>query len=120
MAVAAVSHHSAERPGLRNAPRGQSTATACGRRPGVLEDPGPPLVGVERAAFPRSGAPSLAPPSLSAPADDGVDSVALSFLLERALSAKKEEEMKVMKEAEEKAAKEAEEKSLWWWRRRRR
>ena len=55
-AVAAVCHHSAERPVLRNAPRRQSTAIVGGRRLAAFKEPRPPqLVGTATSYVAASG-----------------------------------------------------------------
>ena len=58
MELAAALHHSAG-PETNDAVRSKKTVSSLGaRRPGVLEDPRPPHLGVERAARPRSTGPS--------------------------------------------------------------
>ena len=75
-------------------------------RPGVLEEPAPPLVEV-RVAGPRTcGAPSLALGQLAG--DELVDSSALAFLLSCSLQAQAEEKRR-KEEEEEQLAKEKEE-----------
>ena len=98
MALAEALHHSA--------PRRPKTARA-GVRPGVLEDlePRRETELVSYAALrgpkpPSPGVPSVAAPLLAAPAADGVDEAALSFLQRRALEDKRKEEQ-LAKEKEE-------------------
>ena len=64
-------------------PRAQNTPPP-GLRPGVLQDPGPPLV---EAVTPLLGAPSLADSSAEV-----IDGSTLSFLRQRALDVKRKEE----------------------------
>ena len=62
-----------------------------GRRPGVLEDPGPPQARLEVPGG-CLAAPQLDTPQLAAPGSDGVDAAALAFLLARNLEGSEEEE----------------------------
>ena len=103
MALAEALHHSA--------PRRPKTARA-GVRPGVLEDPGPrsetehELFAAPRGPKPPSpGVPSVPVPLLAAPAADGVDEAALSFLLRRALEDKRKEEQLAKEKEEERKQK---------------
>ena len=94
MELAAALHHSCGvRPDVSyQAPRGHSTASSVGGRPGVLKEPEPPLVD---AAFSYWVAgPSLSSPLLGAASDVSVDARSLYFLQA------KEEEKKAGGEAE--------------------
>ena len=107
MVLSAARHHSAQVGAdvLYGALRSQTTDRTAGVRPGVLEEPAPPLVEV-RVAGPRTcGAPSLALWQLAG--DELVDSSALAFLLSCSLQAQAEEKRR--KEEEEQLAKEKEE-----------
>ena len=90
MALTAAAHHSAEKmaaSGTNSGVRAQKTV-----RPGVLEEPQPPLV-CERAASRRSlGAPSASLPQLAAAASDALDDSALRFLAALACRQRKEAE----------------------------
>ena len=68
------------------------------RRPGVLEEL-VPSVGLERVVCPCSKAPSLALPSLAAPASDALDDSALHILTAAALRKRKDEEEEKEEEA---------------------
>ena len=100
MELAAALHHS--RDGGRETHyglRAPKTASSGGRRPGVLEEPEPPVV-VEHAACPCSGAPLLVVPSLAAAESDGVDGTSLKYLLKLALKENEKEEERMRREEE--------------------
>ena len=91
--------------------RAQKTDSSWGgRRPGVLEDPGSPQLGVERAACPRfTGLPPL--PDLCS--GEVHDATLVKFLLRQtSLQRKKEEEERRRKELEQ-AMKEEKEYEEW-------
>ena len=97
-------------------PRAQSTPPA-GLRPGVLQDPGPPLVEAVTVGYVAAGVPLLSAPSLADSSAEVIDGSTLSFLLQRALEVKRKEEEAVeaaeLVELEEKLAA-AEEGLLRW------
>ena len=98
--LSAALHHSRDgRQVSRIGLRAQKTDSSwSGRRPGVPEDPGPPQLGVERAACPRStGLPPL--PDLCG--GEVHDATLVKFLLRQTLLQRKKEEEERKKEEEE-------------------
>ena len=92
--------------------RGQKTPPP-GVRPGSLSDPGPQRS--DRTVRRSSGeVPLLAVPVLAG--GDGVDGIALSFLVRRAVEDRKreKEEARKKKEAQEKADLELAKRDPWW------
>ena len=126
MELPAALHHSAQPTGpvveepreveaqhTHAAPRGQKEPPP-GTRPGVLQDPEPQLLDAV-LAYRAAGEPSVATPLLAAPAAEGVDEAALSFLLQRALEDKRKEEQLAKEkeeEEEEEEVRDAEEQVL--------
>ena len=71
-----------------------------GLRPGVLQDPGPPLVEAVTVGYVAAGVPLLGAPSLADSSAEVIDGSTLSFLLQRALEVKRKEEEEVVEAAE--------------------
>ena len=69
-----------------------------------MKDPEPQLLDAV-LAYRAAGEPSVAAPLLAAPAADGVDEAALSFLLQRALEDKRKEEQLAKEKEEERKQK---------------
>ena len=83
--------------GTHSARQGQKTA--AGTRPAPLEEVArSPGFWPAAPRQPGHGAPSLAPPSLAAPANEGVDTAAVRFLLGQNLKRRQEEEALAKKE----------------------
>ena len=80
-------------------PRAQSTPPP-GLRPGVLQDPGPPLVEAVTVGYVAAGVPLLGAPSLADSSAEVIDGSTLSFLLQRALEVKRKEEEEAVESAE--------------------
>ena len=77
--------------------RGQTTPPP-GTRPGVPQDPGPPVVGAVTVGYVAAPGPLLAPPVLAG--DDGLDESALAFLVQQTLLAREKEEAEAVEAAE--------------------
>ena len=69
-------------------------------RPGVLQDPGPPLVEAVTVDYVAAGVPLLGAPSLADSSAEVIDGSTLSFLLQRALEVKRKEEEEAVEAAE--------------------
>ena len=80
-------------------PRAQS-APPPGLRPGVLQDPRPPLVEAVTVGYVAAGVPLLGAPSLADSSAEVIDGSTLSFLLQRALEVKRKEEEEAVEAAE--------------------
>ena len=80
-------------------PRAQSTPPP-GLRPGVLQDPGPPLVEAVTVGYVAAGVPLLGAPSLADSSAEVIDGSTLSFLLQRALEVKRKEEEEAVEAAQ--------------------
>ena len=82
MALAAATHHSAPRGECRvpnDAPRGQKTASAAGKRPAPLEEVAAPQEGAVTVGYVAAPGPLLSTPMLADAPAEAVDARTVRF-----------------------------------------